>query len=116
MQAITDTLGLNLRDVIWHLVNYAVLLVCHWWVGFRPIMRKLTEREQRVREQLALAELARTEAAQAEVMREAMLAAAHREADSILAQARVEAQHLIVAAQASNGNGDASNVRSSADG
>jgi F0F1-type ATP synthase membrane subunit b/b' len=56
MQAISDTLGLNLRDVIWHLVNYAALLLCLWWVGFRPVMRKLTEREQRVRDRLAHAE------------------------------------------------------------
>jgi F0F1-type ATP synthase membrane subunit b/b' len=116
MQAITDTLGLNLRDIAWHLVNYAVLLLCLWWVGFRPIMRKLAERERRVREQMALAELVQTEAAQIEVTRQEMLAAARTEADAILAQARVEAQRLIGAAQATNGNGGASSARSGVDG
>jgi F-type H+-transporting ATPase subunit b len=107
MQAISDTLGLNLRDVIWHLVNYAALLLCLWWVGFRPVMRKLTEREQRVRDRLAHAERAQAEAAQAEAVRDSILLAARSEAETIVSQARAEAELILAGAHAHAG-GDAS--------
>ena len=98
MQAITDTLGLDLTGFLWHLANYAVLLLALWWVGFRPIMRKLAEREQRVQESLDRAALADAEAAQAERERLALLTAARAEAEAIVAQARAEADRLAVGA------------------
>ncbi|MFN8526620.1 MAG: ATP synthase F0 subunit B [Chloroflexota bacterium] len=100
MQAITETLGIDVRDIVWHTVNYLVLLLCLWWIGFRPVMRKLAEREQRVRESLHLADRARAEATEAEATRDALLATARAEADAILQHARVEAEQVLEAARA----------------
>lgn len=94
MQAITDTLGLDLTGFLWHLANYAVLLLALWWVGFRPIMRKLAERERWVQESLDRAARADADASQAEQERAALLAAARAEAEAIVAQARAEAGRI----------------------
>lgn len=99
MQSITETLGLDLRDIAWHTLNYLVLLLCLWWIGFRPVMRKLAEREARVRESLELADRARAEAARAETTRDALLAAAREEAEAIVARARAEAQQIVAASR-----------------
>lgn len=114
MQAVVDTLGLDLQAILWHTANYAVLLLCLWWIGFRPIMRKLAEREQAVRESLALADRARAEAAQAEAQRVALLTASQDEATTIVERARAEAQEILAAARGSlpaGGPGGADDAR-----
>lgn len=100
MQMIADTLGLNLSGFLWHLGNYAVLLVALWWIAFRPLGRKLAEREDHVRQSLALADRARAEVARAEEERDALLAAAGRDADAILAAAHAQAREIVDAAHA----------------
>ncbi|MCC6178331.1 MAG: ATP synthase F0 subunit B [Chloroflexi bacterium] len=105
MQAIAETLGLDLRDIIWHTINYMVLLLCLWWIGFRPVMHKLAERERRVRESIDMADRARAEAGRAEEERRAMLTVAHAEAEEIVERAQAEAEQILEAARVVVRNG-----------
>lgn len=103
MEIIADTLGLNLTAFLWHTANYALLLLALWWVGFRPVMRKLAQREQEVRDSLERADQARAAAVAAEGQRAAHVAAAQQEAAAILDAARTEAARILADAATTAG-------------
>ena len=86
--------------MLWHSLNFGLLLVALWWLFFRPITRALEERERRVRESLERAEEAGRLAERAEAERRELLSQAHREAAG---PAREDGLELVGAAVAGNG-------------
>ena len=100
MEGIAATLGLDVRSLIIHAINFLVLLVMLRLVLYRPVMRMLVERARRVRESMEQAEMARRQAAQAEADRQALLAETRREAEAIRARADEQAKRIIADAGA----------------
>lgn len=49
-------LGINIHTLITQLVNFFVLLVLLWFVAYKPILRMLNERKQKIAESMELAE------------------------------------------------------------
>src|SRR5919199_3266274 len=100
MEAIAGTLGLNLSGLIWHAINFIVLLVLLRLFLFKPIVGMLDARAQRVRESMEQAEQARRAAEQAEADRQALLNETRREAEQIRARADEQAKRILADAEA----------------
>jgi F-type H+-transporting ATPase subunit b len=100
MEAITNTLGLNWPGLIWHLINFGVLLFLLRLVLFKPIVTMLDARAQRVRDSMEQADLARRQAEQAEADRQALLLETRREAEQIRARADDQAKRILADAEA----------------
>ena len=100
MEAITNTLGLNVPGLIWHAVNFLVLFLLLQRFLFKPVVGMLDARAQRVRDSMEQAEQARRAAEQAEADRQALLAETRREAEQIRARADEQAKRILADADA----------------
>src|SRR5437879_13306186 len=100
MESIANTLGLNWQGLLWHLVNFAVLLFLLRLVLYKPVIGMLDARTQRVRESMEQADAARRAAEQAEADRQALLAETRREAEQIRARADEQAKRILSDAEA----------------
>jgi F-type H+-transporting ATPase subunit b len=100
MEAIAGTLGLNWPGLIWHAVNFIVLLVLLRLFLFKPVVGMLDARAQRVRDSMEQAEQARRAAEQAEADRQTLLAETRREAEQIRARADEQAKRILADADA----------------
>ena len=90
---ITD-IGINLPVLIAQTVNFVVLLVILRLVLYKPVLRMLDERRERIREGLSAAERGREQAEQANREAQAQIDAARREGQQIVAQAQQVALRL----------------------
>jgi F-type H+-transporting ATPase subunit b len=99
VETIFAYLGLDVIGLLWHSLNFGLLLVALWWLFFRPVTRLLDERERRVRESLEHAEEVDRFAKRAEAERRELLSQAHREAAAIRARADEQARRLLVRAR-----------------
>jgi len=107
METIFANLNLNVVGLLWHSVNFLVLLGALWLLFFRPITRVLDERQRRVQESLMRAAEVEQLAVAAEAERAEIIAAAHAEARAIRARAEKQADGLLVRARANaRGGGD----------
>src|SRR5260370_1168250 len=95
MEAIANTLGLNVPGLIWHAVNFIVLLFLLRLVLFKPVVGMLDARAQRVRDSMEQADAARRAAEQAEADRQALLAETRREAEAIRSRADEQAKRIL---------------------
>src|SRR5919205_3239644 len=100
MEAITNTLGLNWQGLLWHAINFIVLLLLLRAFLFKPVVGMLDARAQRVRDSMEQAEQARRAAEQAEADRQALLAETRREAEQIRARADEQAKRILADAEA----------------
>ena len=95
MESIAGTLGLNWQGLLWHTVNFLVLLFLLRLVLYKPVLRMLDDRAKRVRDSMQQADQARRAAEQAETDRQALLAETRREAEQIRARADEQAKRII---------------------
>jgi len=94
MDKAVEALGLNLPQLIAQIVNFFVLLFILRLVAYKPILKMLDERKQRIAEGLNAAEIARAEAAAAQANIQAQLDAARREGQEIVAGAQTIATRI----------------------
>lgn len=88
MDKAVEALGLNLPQLIAQVVNFFVLLFILRAVAYKPILKMLDERKQKIAEGLNAAEIARAEAASAQANIQAQLDMARREGQEIVANAQ----------------------------
>lgn len=100
MEAIAGTLGLNWQGLVWHAINFIVLLLLLQRFLFKPVVGMLDARAQRVRDSMEQAEQARRAAEQAEADRQTLLAETRREAERIRALADEQAKRILSDAEA----------------
>lgn len=94
MDKAVEALGLNLPQLIAQIVNFFILLFILRLVAFKPILRMLDERKQRIAEGLNAAEIARAEAASAQANIQAQLDTARKEGQEIVAGAQTIASRI----------------------
>lgn len=100
MEGIATTLGLNWSGLIWHAINFIVLLVLLRLVLYKPVIGMLDARAQRVRDSMEQADAARRASEQAEADRQALLAETRREAEQMRARAEQQAKRIFADAEA----------------
>ncbi len=83
-----DALGINLPQLIAQIVNFSVLLVVLRLTLYKPILKMLDDRKQKISEGLNAAEIARAEAAQAQTNIQAQLDIARKEGQEIVGNAQ----------------------------
>jgi F-type H+-transporting ATPase subunit b len=88
MDKAVEALGLNLPQLIAQVVNFFVLLFILRLVAYKPILKMLDERKQRIAEGLNAAEIARAEAASAQANIQAQIDTARKEGQEIVANAQ----------------------------
>ncbi len=81
-------LGINLPSLIAYLLNFLILLGILYLLAYKPIIRLLDQRAERIRESLAAADQARQEATSAREAIEEQINEARREGQRLLDQAR----------------------------
>lgn len=89
-----DALGINLPGLLAQLIGFAILLILLRFVAFKPFMRMMDERSQRVREGLEAAEQMKEQAGQADVQVQKRLEEARQEGQSLIGQAQQIASRL----------------------
>jgi F-type H+-transporting ATPase subunit b len=87
-------LSINLFWVIVAALNFLLFFALMWVFGFRPIANMLAARQARIDQGLADAEAARTERDAAQADRESVIAQARGEANALIAAAQKAAQDL----------------------
>jgi F-type H+-transporting ATPase subunit b len=105
-----DKLGINVTWLLAQVINFGLLLFLLWAIAYKPVLKMLNERKQKIQESLEYAESVKKQAAEqqkefeqriAEARREAQAAAAiaaqagEKEREAILAQARADARKLV---------------------
>jgi len=87
-----EKLGLHIPSLIVYLINFSLLLGLLYVFAYKPILRLLDQRAQRIQESLAAADQARQEAASSRAAIEEQLNQARREGQRLLDQAREAAE------------------------
>lgn len=93
--AILDSLGINITAVVWHTVNFLILLFVLQRYLYRPVLRMLDERSTRIRDSLAQADQVRAETARLAEESRGILDAARRDGQQLLAQANRNAEQIL---------------------
>ncbi len=81
-------LGINLPTLIVYLVNFGILLAVLYFFAYKPLLKAMDQRSDRIRDSLAAADQAREEAASSHAAIEEQLNEARREGQRLLEQAR----------------------------
>ena len=85
-------LGVNLPTLIVYVVNFAILLGVLYVFAYKPLLRAMDQRSERIRESLAAADRAQAEAASSQADIQEQLNEARREGQRMLDQAREAAE------------------------
>jgi F-type H+-transporting ATPase subunit b len=84
--------SINPGLIIWTLVVFGILLAGAWRLGYPALLKMVEERERRIQKQLEDAERANAEAQRLLAEHKKQIAAAHNEAQDILAKAKLVSQ------------------------
>ena len=87
-----ENLGLNLPSLVIFLVNFILLLGILYLFAYKPILRVMDQRAERIRESLEAADRAREEAARSQQDTQAQLNVARLEGQRLIEQAREMAE------------------------
>ena len=81
-------LGINLPTLIVYLLNFGILLAVLYALAYKPLLRAMDQRSDRIKDSLAAADRAREEAANSQAAIEEQLNEARREGQRLLDQAK----------------------------
>ena len=91
MSALLSAFGIDWRLLVINMVNFGLLLLALWYFLYTPLTRMLEERRMKVAQGVADAEESAARLAEIESSKAEKLAAAGREADAVLSNARKSA-------------------------
>jgi F-type H+-transporting ATPase subunit b len=109
MEPILQSLGINIPSVVWHMINFLILIWILQRFLYRPVLRMLDERSTRIRDSLAQAEEVRNQTARLEEESRTILEDARREGQQLLTQARANAERIVTEAT-SRAQGEADRI------
>jgi F-type H+-transporting ATPase subunit b len=94
MQETLQTLGIYWPKLIAQMVNFGIVLFILWKFAYRPVLKLLEDRRQRVAEAMANAEKAKADLARAEGARQEILNQANVQATKLIEEARAAAARV----------------------
>lgn len=111
-----DALGINLPQLIAQVVNFSLLLVLLRLTLYKPILKMLDERKQKISDGLNAAEIARAEAAASQANIQGQLEIAQRQGQEIVGNAQTIATRIQAdAREQAQRDAEAQRVRAVAD-
>lgn len=87
-------LGISWPKLIAQMVNFGIVLFILWKFAYRPVLKMLEERRQRVAEAMANAEKAKADLARAEAARQEIINQANAQAAKMIEEARAAAARV----------------------
>ena len=87
-------LGISWPKLIAQTVNFGIILFILWKFAYRPVLKMLEERRQRVAEAMANAERAKADLAKAEGARQEIINQANAQATKLIEEARAAAARV----------------------
>lgn len=94
MKETLDALGIYWPKLIAQMVNFAIVLFILWKFAYRPVLKILEERRQKVAEAMINAQKAREELARTEAQRQQVLAETNAQANKLIEEARAAAARV----------------------
>lgn len=94
MESLIHAFGIDARLIIIQVINFVVLAGALSYLLYKPVLRMLNDREEKIRRGLDDAAAAAASRADAEDARKEVLAAAHQEAADVTARARTHAKEI----------------------
>jgi F-type H+-transporting ATPase subunit b len=92
MQQLVSVFGLDWKLLLIQGVNFGILLVLLWYFLYRPVLRIIDERREKVAEGVRLSEAAHTRLKEAKEESDGIVGEAAREAEGLVAAARGRAE------------------------
>ena len=89
-----EALGLDLATFVGQLVSFLILLGLLIFFGYKPVRKMLEERSNRIKESMERAEATKQEYGRAQVEVQEQISEAREQGQSIIAQAKQEAEKL----------------------
>ena len=89
-----ETLGIHFPSLAIYLVNFLLVLILLYLFAYKPILKLMDERADRIRESLEAANLARQEAASSQEAIQEQITEARREGQRIMDQTREAADRF----------------------
>ena len=89
-----QSLGIYWPKLIAQMVNFAIVLFILWKFAYRPVLKILEERRQKVSEAMINAQKAREELARTEAQRQQVLAETNAQANKLIEEAREAAEKV----------------------
>ncbi len=89
-----ETLGIHFPSLAIYLVNFVLVLILLYLFAYKPILKLMDERAERIRESLEAADLARQEAASSQEAIQEQITEARREGQRIMDQTREAADRF----------------------
>ena len=89
-----EDLGINIPSLVVFLVNFSLVLGVLYLFAFKPVLRVLDQRSEKIRDSLTAADQAKKEASDSEAKIQEQLATARREGQRLLDQARGQAEEF----------------------
>ena len=89
-----ETLGIHFPSLAIYLVNFLIVLVLLYLFAYKPILKLMDQRADRIRESLEAADLARQEAASSQEVIQEQITEARREGQRIMDQTREAADRF----------------------
>lgn len=88
MESILDAFGIDWKMLVAQLVNYGILIAALTWFLYRPVLRMLDERREKIAQGVLDAERAAESAARADADAAEVVRGAESEAEGIVSSAR----------------------------
>ena len=95
MDAILKSLGVDLTSVVWHAINFLILLLVLQRYMYRPILKMLDDRAAQIRDSLAQADSVRAETARIEAASRGILDEARKQSQELLATANRNSERIV---------------------
>ena len=83
-----EAIGINIPGLVTQLISFGILFFLLWFLLYKPIVRMLDERSERIRDSLEASERAQAEAASSREETQRQLEEARAEGQQMIAQAR----------------------------
>ena len=83
-----EALGINLPGLLTHLIRFVILVALLSFLLYKPLLRVLDERSERIRDSLEASQRAQEEAARSQEEMQEQLESARAEGQQMIAQAR----------------------------
>ncbi len=104
MEDIINAFGIDVRLIIIQIVNFTILMVALGYFLYKPILKLLKDREEKIAQGIKDAEQAALARSQAEVEKKDILTSAHQSAEEVALRAKgtAEAAASIIVSDAEN--------------
>jgi len=91
MEQLIQAFGIDVKLIVVQIVNFAILMVVLTYFLYKPVLKVLSDRHEKVTQGIKDAEAAAAAKAAAETEKQAVLTSAHQDAESINERAKVQA-------------------------